>query len=463
MSTNIFDFGEMLNLLDGEDFEERPVTIEQFVQDTSYLGLPPLSENQYTMIKASSQIYKRDTLHNLFGVEEGEKRWKQTCTEVIMQLGKGCLTLDAEIYDAKTGRWFKAEELMAGDNTVASLDRTTGRVTSEYATEVFHSVTEMAYEVKTVKGFTIKVSAGHKFITPGMVVQPLFELNVGDRIAVPINLPVQEEVEIDEREVKLLGYWLGDGMMPIDAPQKRIINMDFSEDDINAMNEYVSIYRSYGDSPTVTKHPKKKMWFVRSGMKNSPSTMEIARKHGLWGTRANNKKIPDAVWSLPVSQLHIFLSRLWGTDGCSYMKKCRKGDMVIEVPTLEYCSVSSELAIGIQRLLSRCGIVAGMRSRIPTYTYKGEKKNGQEAHYLTIQDCTGYMRFHESIHMLDKSTEDGYRIFKERSSSGRYEKDVYWDSIKSIEEVGTEELFTVTAPEHENYVANMIMNGNSGK
>lgn len=89
MTTGIFDFDDFLNMLDGEEFEERPVTIEEFVQSEDYLGLPPLSENQYTMIKASSQIYKRETLYNLYGHIEGENRWKQTCTEIIMQLGKG--------------------------------------------------------------------------------------------------------------------------------------------------------------------------------------------------------------------------------------------------------------------------------------------------------------------------------------------------------------------------------------
>lgn len=84
-----FDFNDLLNILDGEEFEERPVTIEEFVQSDDYLGLPPLSKNQYTLIKASTQIYKRETLHNLYGLEEGEKRWSQTCNEVIFQLGKG--------------------------------------------------------------------------------------------------------------------------------------------------------------------------------------------------------------------------------------------------------------------------------------------------------------------------------------------------------------------------------------
>jgi hypothetical protein len=83
------DFDVFLDALTGDEFSERPVTLEQFVTDKQYLGLPPLSELQYKSIKASTQIYKKETLYRLYGPEEGEKIWKQTCSEVILQLGKG--------------------------------------------------------------------------------------------------------------------------------------------------------------------------------------------------------------------------------------------------------------------------------------------------------------------------------------------------------------------------------------
>jgi hypothetical protein len=82
-------FEDMLDLLGGDEFDERPVTLEEFVTSEDFLGLPPLSDYQYTSIRAMSQIYKKATLINLFGEDEGEKRWKQTCNEVILQLGKG--------------------------------------------------------------------------------------------------------------------------------------------------------------------------------------------------------------------------------------------------------------------------------------------------------------------------------------------------------------------------------------
>lgn len=86
-----FDFGDLLNILDGEEFDERPVAIEEFVTSEDYLDLgeTPLSEYQYQLIKVSSQIYKKSTLINLYGADEGMRRWEETKNEVIFQLGKG--------------------------------------------------------------------------------------------------------------------------------------------------------------------------------------------------------------------------------------------------------------------------------------------------------------------------------------------------------------------------------------
>ena len=82
-------FDDIIDLLGGEDFEEKPVMIEEFVTSKDYLGLPPLSEYQYQSIRAMSQIYKKETLIHLYGEEDGNKRWKETCNEVVLQLGKG--------------------------------------------------------------------------------------------------------------------------------------------------------------------------------------------------------------------------------------------------------------------------------------------------------------------------------------------------------------------------------------
>lgn len=85
----MIDFSDFIDALDGELFEETPASIKEFVTSKKYLDLPNLSDYQYQAILAMSQIYDKETLVKWVGKEEAEKRWSQTCKEVILQIGKG--------------------------------------------------------------------------------------------------------------------------------------------------------------------------------------------------------------------------------------------------------------------------------------------------------------------------------------------------------------------------------------
>jgi hypothetical protein len=85
--SNLFE--EAFNAVSGAEWDERPVAIEEFVTSEDFLNLPPLSDLQYQIIRAGSQIYRKDTLVALYGQDLGMKRYYQTCNEVVLQLGKG--------------------------------------------------------------------------------------------------------------------------------------------------------------------------------------------------------------------------------------------------------------------------------------------------------------------------------------------------------------------------------------
>ncbi len=87
MSSDLFT--QALSAASGEDWDEMPVTLEQFVTDEYYLGLPPLSKYQYQIVKAATQIYKKETLISLYGETAGLQRWNETYNEIVLMLGKG--------------------------------------------------------------------------------------------------------------------------------------------------------------------------------------------------------------------------------------------------------------------------------------------------------------------------------------------------------------------------------------
>lgn len=451
-----FDFSDIVDLLEGDEFDEKPVGIEEFVTSDHYLNLPPLSEYQYQMLKASTQIYKRSTLERLYGENEGYKRWKQTYNEVIFQLGKGCHIGTDEVYDPSTGRWNEISSLV--ENYSGTVQ---GLLGTEFSTETFSKGMAEVYLVTTAKGNMVTVSADHRFMTPGGS-KILRDLSPGDKIKTVAKTSIENPAPMDEDELKILAYWLGDGMMPTDAPSKKIINMDFSENDVLAMQEYLEIFKRHGDSPVVKKHPHKKMWFVRHPLRVNAWAFSLIDKYSLWGARAYDKVIPKEVFSLPDDQLGIFLGRLWGTDGTVYLKK---NGLKRPRGVAEYATVSKSMAYDVKKLLTRFGIVASLRSRRNTYTHNNEKRTGRESYYLSISDSIGFQRFNINVTMLDKQATSDFLVKTHAGAKPQapYDGDFYWDKIKSIKEVGSEEVFTMTAADTHFFNANLVMNGNSGK
>jgi hypothetical protein len=83
-------FDDFLEALKDEHFAEKPVDVRTFVEGEGYLGQPRLSDIQYDIVEAMSQIYKKEDLVNLMGRAEGEAYYKKyTKNEVILMLGKG--------------------------------------------------------------------------------------------------------------------------------------------------------------------------------------------------------------------------------------------------------------------------------------------------------------------------------------------------------------------------------------
>ena len=83
-------FNEFFEVLKNNNFEEMPVDAKTFVEGAEYLGQPPLSDVQYDIVEAMSQIYRLEDLIDIMGDTEGRRYYKKyTKNEIILQLGKG--------------------------------------------------------------------------------------------------------------------------------------------------------------------------------------------------------------------------------------------------------------------------------------------------------------------------------------------------------------------------------------
>ncbi len=82
-------FGQLLEELDDDVFEEKPVDIYTFAHDKKYMGQPQLSQVQMDIIERGSQIYREAELQYLYGNVAGAKMWSETTKDIHLVLGKG--------------------------------------------------------------------------------------------------------------------------------------------------------------------------------------------------------------------------------------------------------------------------------------------------------------------------------------------------------------------------------------
>jgi len=83
-------FDDFMEVLKDNPFDEVPVDAKTFVESPDYLAQPPLSEIQYDIVEAMSQIYRQTEVETMFGGAEAARYYKKfTKNEIILQLGKG--------------------------------------------------------------------------------------------------------------------------------------------------------------------------------------------------------------------------------------------------------------------------------------------------------------------------------------------------------------------------------------
>jgi len=83
-------FNDFFEVLKENHFAETPVNAKTFVESPDYLGQPQLSDIQYDIVEAMSQIYRKEDLIEIMGESEGSAYFlKYTKNEIILQLGKG--------------------------------------------------------------------------------------------------------------------------------------------------------------------------------------------------------------------------------------------------------------------------------------------------------------------------------------------------------------------------------------
>ena len=276
----------------------------------------------------------------------------------------GCLPASTRVLRADTGAETTMGELFtsgARDVPVWSLDPSL-RFVRRHLTHVFSTGVKEVFTLRLASGKTVRATANHPFLTyDGW--QPLGELAVGSRVAVPRHVPAPElESSWPDEHVVMLGHMLGDGSFVKNQPIRYA-----SIDEAN-LAVVADAAKAFGITAVRDDHAAARCTSLRlpapfhltHGVRNPIAKWLDGM--GLFGLRSHEKFVPAEVFNLPKRQIQLFLHHLWATDGSVTVKKDGQGGRIY------YASTSRRLVDDISLLLLRFGISTRLRAA----TLKGD-------------------------------------------------------------------------------------------
>jgi replicative DNA helicase len=431
----------------------------------------------------------------------------------------GCLVGDTRITLADSGLVVPLRELEGKDNFhIWALNPQTLKLEKKLVSRAFTTGIKTVFKLTTRLGRSISATANHRFQTiQGW--KRLDELVTGDHIALPRIVVGPVNQTMTNSELALLGHLLGDGC----ALPRHVIQYTTREADLAEI--VLSLAKDvFGDQvgPRISRERQWYQVYLSSTRHHThhvrSAISEWLDELGIFGLRSYEKRIPAKVFAQPSEAIALFFRHLWATDGSIQLVKGKKTR-----PLAYYATSSPQLAHDVQTLLIRLGINGKLKT-VPQngkgrdqyniiITGKpdlerfanivgtvGAYKQGRldevidylhERHANTNRDVIPHDIWRKyvvpSMKRVGMNTRQmqalidtkycGTGIYKQNVSRARANRvaqvvqseelsalaqsDIYWDSIKSIEPDGEEQVFDLTVPDHHNFVADDIIVHNS--
>lgn len=492
-----------------------------YESDIPWLGACKGCGRFYDIIRERPQEdVSRMTLATLANIKPPE-RMSTGCKEMDYVIGGGivvgstyvltgppgqgkCAAKSVKLLDASTGDFLSVAAW--GDrigHSVASVDEQQLRLRASSTSAFYPQGVRAVVDVRTRLGRVLRVTPDHPFRTLEGWVEAE-QLAEGSRIATPRRLPFFGKETMSAPCLKLIAYILGDGGVStgragVTASVPEIV------DDLHAIAAYFGVeLRVYKKQSEVSREYQ----FVKPDGVNT--VHQFLDQHDLRFLKAGEKKIPPAVFRLRREDLAVFLRALFSTDGSLYF--ARPDD-----PGISYSTTSRELAEGVAHLLLRFGFVARIKTK--NQTYKGEPYTAYELLFEGVENVRRFVREiglagrPEAEHQLagtpapkkpsthrdlipggplfwawlreaiggqsfeKVSNKIGVKIenrrhdrpltaYTVRALAKHYphpklaalaEGDVYWDEVVSVTPAGYEEVWDISVPGDQNFVANDVV------
>lgn len=332
------------------------------------------------------------------------------------RIGK-CLPGYARVYNPNTGERVRVDELYKEGKAHILTMTEDYKLSKHFTNEIHDNGIKEVFRVTTKTGRHIDATGNHPFFTAkGWVA--IDNLNPGDKIALAGNLGFFGDHYINENEIKLLAYMIGDGNCSSKAIRFCTASEAIKKEMERAANYFDCELVQYASNRDIDFNIVKKQ---NRNNKTYPNKIkEILEFHEVYGKTAHTKVVPKAIFNLDKNDTALFLSRLYATDGWAHTKNNKQ--------QIGYCSVSRELIADIQHLLLKFGINSYVN-------VKKAKYNGHEkiSYQLLITNSNDVIKFYKEIGIFSKE-EACKAAFETALKNNKYDTYLPKEILEFVEE-----------------------------
>ena len=356
------------------------------------------------------------------------------------------------------GTWKKLKDIVVGD----SITNMHGNPCN--VDEVHKQGLQQCVKIETFGGRNLTVALDHPVLTTeGWVLGG--DITEEHILALMHTPKIEGTTERTIDEFKLAGYFIGDGSVSSNNCSVCGTDMEYIDDLIACIDRLGFGYHKIIDKNGVTvvnlknktPHIKVKIGTYKGmgrGFRLMGGPRQWVRDIGISGKTSKTKSIPDFVWLGSNEQIASFLSAYFQCDGCVSFRDKGKKNIIVSV-----CTISHELAIGLQRLFLRLGVSMKIRTRIAKSGFAYNRDLIDYIYYTvdtTNQDSA--CRFLEKIPVIGPKLRklEGFRPQR------RTFKQEFWpDEVKLVSSAGQLECRCLTVSNGRSFVVDGIVVSNT--
>ncbi|TMF51070.1 MAG: replicative DNA helicase [Chloroflexi bacterium] len=408
-------------------------------------------------------------------------------------MGK-CIKHDSVIVNFETGERMTIEEAVKQEIPRIHGFSSDGRIKPHDVAAWVDSGIKPCFKVTTRSGRSVEVTGHHPFLTVRGW-QPLHDIVVGDKIAVPRRIDCfGTDTSVELGQVRLLAYFIAEGSLTTSTP-------GFTNADPDLVSDFHQQIRQFFPSLHVRQY-RISYYASGSGRESNPLKTWL-RDYELMGKLADAKRFPASAWRWDRERLREFLKVLMSCDGTIYSMS--------GYPRIEFAVASEGLAEDVHHAFVRFGIVSKLWKkkdrcwRVEITEPQSVERYQQEIGWIG-EKARRFKRFAEprrsNLGMLPKQIwhelraasqsrgltltelavragekgagERGFNphvsrglppgrlanyadVLRDRRLSQLASDQIYWDEVISITPTGEHQVYDLTVPETSNFIAQDIL------